>query len=278
MARMNGGQIIVDYLVQENVAHAFGLCGHGNISFIDALYERSAKLLRIPCATSRWRDSWRTSTTGLPAGRLRRLLLRPWLRQYSRMSCERLLRPVPYLAITGNVPTNQFNRGAFQETYRHYQADFPSVVRPFCKRVFQPTRFMPFMRQAGKLWSPVAPDLSCSMYRSIFSRKKDVEMPQAKDWNANISCRCGADPEGVRKAVDMLLDAKRLVIMVGQGVKYAAATVELVRWRNGCRFGGLFIERHGRSTQIIPSRSASSLAMEPIRRTMPHGKPMSCSL
>jgi hypothetical protein len=50
LARMNGGQIIVDYLIQENVAHAFGLCGHGNISFIDALYERSREifLLRPP--------------------------------------------------------------------------------------------------------------------------------------------------------------------------------------------------------------------------------------
>ena len=33
------------------------------------------------------------------------------------------------MAVTGNVPTSQFNRGAFQETYRHYQADFPSTVR-----------------------------------------------------------------------------------------------------------------------------------------------------
>ena len=31
--------------------------------------------------------------------------------------------------MTGNVPTSQFNRGAFQELYRHYQADFPSTVR-----------------------------------------------------------------------------------------------------------------------------------------------------
>ena len=44
MTRMNGGQIIVDYLIQENVSHAFGLCGHGNISFIDALYERSGEI------------------------------------------------------------------------------------------------------------------------------------------------------------------------------------------------------------------------------------------
>ena len=63
----------------------------------------------------------------------------------------------------------------------------------------------------------------------IFKEEAEIEMPQAKLWNANISCRCGADPEGVRKTVDMLLDAKRPVIMVGQGVKYAAASVELVR-------------------------------------------------
>ncbi len=44
------------------------------------------------------------------------------------------------MAITGNVPTSQFNRGAFQELYRHYQADFPSTVRTMCKKVFQPTR------------------------------------------------------------------------------------------------------------------------------------------
>src|SRR5262249_14322890 len=84
---------------------------------------------------------------------------------------------VPYLAITGNVPTSQFNRGAFQETYRHYQADFPSAVRPFCKRVFQPTRAeqVPlFMRQAWKPWSLAAPDRSCSTCRSIFSRKKPI--------------------------------------------------------------------------------------------------------
>ena len=35
------------------------------------------------------------------------------------------LDSVPFLAVTGNVPTSQFNRGAFQEMYRHYQADFP---------------------------------------------------------------------------------------------------------------------------------------------------------
>ena len=182
---------------------------------------------------------------------------------------------VPYLAITGNVPTNQFNRGAFQETYRHYQADFPSVVRPFCKRVFQPTRaeqFPLFMRQAWKTMvtgrpGPVVLDVPFD----IFKEEADVEMPQAKDWNANISCRCGADPEGVRKAVDMLLDAKRPVIMVGQGVKYAAATAELVRLAERLQIPVvLFIERHGRYrrksfARARPHRSQWNLSGEPCR-------------
>ena len=35
---LDGGQVIVDYLVREKVPYVFGLCGHGNIGFIDALY------------------------------------------------------------------------------------------------------------------------------------------------------------------------------------------------------------------------------------------------
>ena len=41
---MNGGQIIVDYLIQEDVPYVFGLCGHGNISFLDALHERADEI------------------------------------------------------------------------------------------------------------------------------------------------------------------------------------------------------------------------------------------
>ena len=49
MARnmLDGGQVIVDYLVREKVPYVFGLCGHGNIGFIDALYERSDDIKTI---------------------------------------------------------------------------------------------------------------------------------------------------------------------------------------------------------------------------------------
>jgi acetolactate synthase-1/2/3 large subunit len=231
---MNGGQIIVDYLIQENVSHTFGLCGHGNISFIDALYERAGQITSYSVrhesvagfmADVYYRVAGRPAATFTSCG--------PGSANIPVCLANAYFDSVPYLAITGNIPTSQFNRGAFQETYRHYQADFPSVVRPFCKRVFHPTRAeqVPlFMRQAWKTMitgrpGPVVFDVPFD----IFKEETDVEMPQAKDWNANISCRCGADSEGLRKAVDLLLSAKCPAIIVGQGLKYAAATEELVQ-------------------------------------------------
>ena len=120
------------------------------------------------------------------------------------------LDSVPFLAVTGNVPTSQFNRGAFQELYRHYQADFPSTVRAYCKRVFQPTRgeMVPLaVRQAWKTMvtgrpGPVVLDVPFDVFPRGGGRRK---RRGPKEWSANISCRCGADPEGVVKAVDMLL-------------------------------------------------------------------------
>jgi acetolactate synthase I/II/III large subunit len=44
---LNGGQVIVDHLIRERVRYAFGLCGHGNIGFIDALYERREEIKTI---------------------------------------------------------------------------------------------------------------------------------------------------------------------------------------------------------------------------------------
>ena len=142
---------------------------------------------------------------------------------------------MPFLAVTGNVPTSQFNRGAFQELYRHYQADFPSTVRAYLQARFQPTRgeMVPLaVRQAWKTMvtgrpGPVVLDVPFD----VFMEAAAEETPKPQEWSANISCRCGADPEGVVKAVDMLLAAERPVIFVGQGVRYGGAAAELLRAR-----------------------------------------------
>src|SRR5437763_7410235 len=231
---LDGGQVIVDYLVREKVPYAFGLCGHGNIGFIDALYERSDDIKTISVhhetvagfmADVYYRVCGKPSATFTSCG--------PGSANLPIALANSYLDSVPFLAITGNIPTSQFNRGAFQELYRHYQADFPSTVRACCKRVFQPTRgdMVPLaIRQAWKTMvsgrpGPVVLDVPFD----IFKEAAGEETPRPEDWNANISSRCGADPEGVKKAADMLLAAERPVILVGQGVKYGGAAGDLLR-------------------------------------------------
>src|SRR4029078_13476583 len=62
----------------------------------------------------------------------------------------------------------------------------------------------------------------------VFMESAAEETPKPEEWSANISSRCGADPEGGKKAGDLLINAERPVILVGQGVKYGGATADLL--------------------------------------------------
>src|SRR5438067_39659 len=230
---LDGAQVIVDYLIQQKSPYAFGLCGHGNIQFIDALYERQSDIKTISVhhetvagfvADVYYRVSGQPVATFTSYG--------PGSANLPIALGNSFLDSVPFMAVTGNVPTSQFNRGAFQELYRHYQADFPSTVRSYCKKVFQPTRgeMVPLaVRQAWKTMvtgrpGPVVLDVPFDVFMEASAEAE----PNPQEWSANISSRCGADPDGVAKAVDMLLAAERPVILVGQGVKYGGAAADLL--------------------------------------------------
>ena len=222
---------------------AFGLCGHGNIQFIDALYERSHDIKTISVhhesvcgfmADVYYRVSGQPVATFTSCG--------PGSANLPISLGNAFLDSVPFLAVTGNVPTSQFNRGAFQEMYRQYQADFPSTVRAIARTRFQPTRgeMVPLaVRQAWKTMvtgrpGPVVLDVPFD----VFMEAAAEEAPNPQEWSANISSRCGADPEGVVKAVDMLLDAERPVMFVGQAIRHGGAAEELLDARRAAADSG----------------------------------------
>jgi len=122
--KLNGAQIIVDYLIRQKVPSVFGLCGHGNIQFIDALYERKNDIKTVSVghesvagymADVYYRVSGQPTATFTSCG--------PGSANLPISLANAFLDSVPFMAVTGNVPTSQFNRGAFQELYRHYQAE-----------------------------------------------------------------------------------------------------------------------------------------------------------
>ena len=232
--KLNGAQVIVDYLIQQKVPYAFGLCGHGNIQFIDALYERSSDIKTISThhesvcgfmADVYYRVSGQPVATFTSCG--------PGSANLPISLATAYLDSVPFLAVTGNVPTSQFNRGAFQEMYRQGQADFPSTVRSICKRVYQPTRgeMVPLaVRQAWKTMvtgrpGPVVLDVPFD----VFMEAAAEEAPNPQEWSANISSplrrRPGRRRQGGRHAAE---SAERPVMFVGQSIRHGGAAKELL--------------------------------------------------
>lgn len=228
----DGGQVIVEYLVREKVPYVFGLCGHGNVGLLDALYDRPDAIRTI--------STRHEQTAGHMADAYFRVAHRPVA---TLTSCgpgsanmpialaNAFLDSSAFLAITANVPTSQFNRAAFQETYRHYQADFPSVIRPYVKRSWQPTRtdMLPTaLRQAFATMLTGRPGpVNLDVPFNLFKEPADVDVPHPLDWRDGISSRSGGDPEVVERALGLLAHAARPLIYAGHGVALSEAGAEL---------------------------------------------------
>ncbi|HEU4438411.1 MAG TPA: thiamine pyrophosphate-binding protein, partial [Methylomirabilota bacterium] len=217
----------------------------GNVGLLDALYDRTDAIRTI--------STRHEQTAGHMADAYFRVAHRPVATLTScgpgstnlpiALACA-FMDSSALLAITGNVPTSQFNRAAFQETYRHFQADFPSVIRPYVKRSWQPTRtdMLPTaLRQAfatmlGGRPGPVNLDVPFN----VFKEPAEVDVPEPDAWRAGISARSGGDPEAIRRAVELLRGARRPLIYVGHGVTLSEATEELGTFARRLRIPVIF--------------------------------------
>src|SRR5471032_2850262 len=120
---LNGAQVIVDYLIQEKVPQVFGLCGHGNIQFIDALYERSSELKTISVhhesvagfmADVYYRVSGRPTATFTSCG--------PGSTSLLITLRNAFIHAVASMAVSPNEIDRFVKPGPQEELYRHYQA------------------------------------------------------------------------------------------------------------------------------------------------------------
>ncbi|HET6518473.1 MAG TPA: thiamine pyrophosphate-binding protein [Geminicoccaceae bacterium] len=227
--RRKGGELIADTLIDRGVPYVFGICGHGNVGMLDALHDRRDAIRLV--------SPRHEQTAGHMADAYFRVAHRPVATLTScgpgsanlvmALACAQADSSA-FLAITANVATSQFNCGPFQESYRHYQAGFPDVVRPYVKRSFQPTRvdMLPTaLRQAFGLLERGRPGpVNLDVPFNLFQEEDEVEPVAAP---AGDSRRSGADPEDVARAAAMLLAAERPLAFVGHGVTLAEAGEEL---------------------------------------------------
>jgi acetolactate synthase-1/2/3 large subunit len=230
MSRMKGAELIAEHLIRNRIPYVFGICGHGNVGMLDALYQaRDCIKLVSPrheqvaahMADAYFRVRHEAVATLTSCGPGSANIVMPLALALSDSSA--------LLAITANVPTQQFNRSPFQEINRHYQADFVNVIRPVVKRSFQATRvdMLPLaLRQATTMMLSGRPGpVNLDVPFNVFQEEDEVDIPQASPPYGTQ--RSGASPEEIAAALDMILAARRPVLFVGHGVALAEASAEL---------------------------------------------------
>ena len=230
MPRMKGAELITEYLIANDIPYVFGICGHGNVGMLDPLYAARDRItlvsprheqVAVHMADAYFRVRHKPVATLTSCGPGSCNVIMP-------LACA-LTDSSALLAITANVPTQQFNRSPFQEINRHFQADFVNIVRPVVKRSFQPTRvdMLPLaLRQATTAMLSGRPGpVNIDVPFNVFQEEDDVELPPpAPPLNAQ---RGGASPEAISRALDLILAARRPVIFIGHGVTLSEAGPEL---------------------------------------------------
>src|ERR1051326_9020623 len=182
MPRMKGGELIAEFLIRQRMPYVFGLCGHGNVGLLDALYDVRDRIefvsprheqVAAHMADAYFRVRHEPVATLTSCGPGSCNIVMPLAVALSDSSA--------LMAITANVPTSQFNRSPFQEINRHHQADFPSIIRPVVKRSFQPTRvdMLPLaLRQAASLMVSGRPGpVNVDVPFNVFQEEDAVELP-----------------------------------------------------------------------------------------------------
>ena len=232
-ASAKGAAYIADFLVQQKVPYVFGLCGHGILGMLDGLYDRQQEIKTISVhheaiaafmADGYFRIAQKPVATYTSCGPGSANLVPAIAAAFADSSA--------LLAITGNVPTGQWNRGPFQESGRYFQGDFISVLRPYVKRSFQPTRgdMLPLaMRQAFALMTNGRPGpVHLDVPLNIFVEPVEETAVAREDWPAVSWARPAGDPAAVAAAAKLLLEAERPVIVAGHGVELSNAEAALL--------------------------------------------------
>ena len=219
--------LLTEYLERLGVEVIFGLCGHTNIAFLDALSKSRIRFIstRHEQVAAHAADGY-ARASGKPGVLLTHL--GPGLTNATTGVANAALDSIPMVVISGDIPSHYFGRHPHQEFNLHQDADQSQIFRPFCKRVYRVDRAADLPRiteRAFHLAQSGRPGpVLVSIPMDVFSA--DLPVDAFSQVPAEIA-RPAMDPAAVSRIVEMLAEAKRPVIYAGGGVLSARATAEL---------------------------------------------------
>jgi acetolactate synthase-1/2/3 large subunit len=219
--------LLTEYLERLGVEVIFGLCGHTNIAFLDALGKSRIRFIstRHEQVAAHAADGY-ARASGKPGVLLTHL--GPGLTNAATGVANAALDSIPMVVISGDIPSHYYGRHPHQEFNLHQDADQYQIYRPFCKRVYRVDRAADLPRiverafhlsQSGRP-GPVLVDVPMD----IFSADLPVD---AFDKMPPEIAPPSIDAGTATRIAQELAAAERPVIYAGGGVLSGRASAEL---------------------------------------------------
>ena len=226
---LSGSQILMQFLKDEGVEYIFGYPGGAVLHIYDEIYAQDDVqhiLVRHEQGATHMADGY-ARATGKPGVVL--VTSGPGATNAVTGIATAHMDSVPMVVITGQVPTHAIGSDAFQEV------DCVGITRPCVKHNF-------LVKDVREL----AATLKKAFYVAATGRPgpvvvdipKDVTAPNVKipyEYPASVTMRSynpvvRGHPGQMKKALDLILSAKRPMIYTGGGVVLDDAADELVRF------------------------------------------------
>ncbi len=223
---LTGAEIIVKFLQDEGVTHLFGYPGGAVLHIYDALYQQEAVehiLVRHEQGAVHAADGYARST-GRPGVAL--VTSGPGATNAVTGIATAYMDSIPLVVLTGQVPKTLIGNDAFQEV------DSVGITRPCVKHNFlvkDVTKLAETLKKAFYIATtgrpgPVVVDIP----KDVTAEKTAYQYPKKvriRSYNPVVKGHSGQ----IRKAVDLLLSARRPMIYSGGGVILGGGSDALTR-------------------------------------------------
>jgi acetolactate synthase I/II/III large subunit len=221
-----GAQIIWECLVHEGVNTVFGYPGGAILPAYDAMLDYPVRhvLVRHEQGATHMADGYARAGGGVGVAMA---TSGPGATNMVTGIATAMMDSVPMVCITGQVPSKLIGYDAFQET------DITGITLPITKHSYLVTRIediMPAMKEAFHLAKSGRPG---PVLVDITKDAQQAKMDFAWD-NSPVKMRrdraASVPKSGILKAVDLIKQSRKPVILAGQGILHSGAMAEVKKF------------------------------------------------